>query len=217
MAESLDVKSLFKPKKKGLKAFNLSGVDETASKVVVESQVSIDMAHEPDFVPVASIKLQEAPEFKATLDEASKKVASANWTTKNADVAPVVEVEVAPLEPTKSNKYVPPSRSSFITKPKVADLPSLAEAARLAKPTPQAASTKPAPAVIISAEEIARKEREAAEKEERKRKLQEEINRSQAPASSVEPNLPEDCKIVAGSIAEISAKYLNRPKIGRSF
>ena len=84
MAEALDVKSLFKPKKKGLKAFKVGGAEETSDKAEMDAPVSIDLLVEPDLAPVASLKLQEAPEFKATSDEALKKAPSAGWTSQAA-------------------------------------------------------------------------------------------------------------------------------------
>ena len=215
MAEALDVKSLFKPKKKGLKAFKVGGAEETSDKAEMDAPVSIDLLVEPDLAPVASLKLQEAPEFKATSDEALKKAPSAGWTSQAAVEEPKpVEPTPAAVDSTKPAKYVPFSgrAASTTTKPKVSELPTLAEATRVSKPSPTPTAFKPA-APAVSAEETARKEKE---KEDRKKKLQEEIMRTNS-GPSVTDDIADDCKIQAASLSEIAAKYVNRPKIGRSF
>ena len=221
MDEGLDVKSLFKPKKKGLKAFKLGGADESADKVEshqASAPVSIDLVIEPELVPVPSIKLQDVPEFKAPTEDSIKKTSSVGWGSNTVEEAPKVIVQVPVVEETtKPAKYVPFSGNrgtSTATKAKPSDMPSLAEAVRISKPAAPAQTGYKAPAPVVSAEELARKEKE---KEERKKKLQEEILRTTSVTSSVPDDLPDDCRIQAASAAEIAAKYVNRSKIGRSF
>ena len=153
MEGSLDVKSLFKPKKKLVKT---SSVDVNVVQPPVEE----------------SPALPESPELVKTAEE--KKPATSTWGSQQEEEKPVV-VQVVLQEESAGlpKKYVPPSSRLGASASSVPSLsmPSLAESMKeLERP-----KTIVAVKTVKSTEENAKKEKE---KEERKRQLQEEMARA---------------------------------------
>ena len=202
--EGLDVKALFKPKKKITKA---SAAVETAPTTAALEETpalpAVLTIETPKELKTSDTKVEEIKDNKPTWGVCVDKVEE----TKSVVVAAAPAASAAPT------RYVPPSlrrgEDSATTRPAssmVVAMPTLAEYVKEMERTKTITSTPTPTTKPKDAEELARKEKE---KEERKRQLHEELNRA---ASSQQQEKPKE---VAASFEVISAKYANRPKLGR--
>ena len=201
----IDVKSLFKAKKKVVKAVKIATTEEVVQTKIDEDLNPADIIVESESVSNPVMKIQETADFKAS-EEALKKTNSGWGSSSAAQVVSAAAPVIA--EAPKQTKYVPPSR--LTEKPKQSDMPTLSEALARSKSI-NLAPAKPSVKVVPTVPSVAAASKE--EKEERRRRLQEEISRT---SSQAEEELPADCKIAAAPFERIAAKYVNRPKVSSS-
>lgn len=234
---TVDVKSLFKSGKKTIKAFKVAGApaaDTAAAKSAEDTLEHWDAPVADLAAPAAVGVSMGVDDFKGETQEAGGKP-TVTW--KEA-AAPVEEAK--PKSPVAAaSAYVPPSqRRAEATKA----MPSLEEVARLSsaqQSTKTVAATSAAPVLggptrlklITSAskkaleDEAKKKEEEKAkkelEKQARKEQLRAEFERaaSAGPLESASSQQSEPVSthktVQAGSLSEIYAKYVDRPKRGR--
>ena len=201
--EGLDLSSLFKGKKKPVKAVKVAGSEQPVAKIAVEENLPIDAAVEAELVSATTLKMKETTEYKA-MEEPIKKTSSVSWAAATQE-----QPEPAATVPeVKSSKYVPFRGAP--EKPKMCAMPTLAESISLTKTTSQPKAEQQKPIEKTLSQEDARKQKE---KEERRRQLQEDIMRTTSEQTTVvEQQLPEDCRITAAPFEQIAAKYKNRPR-----
>lgn len=224
---TVDVKSLFKSGKKTIKAFKVAGGPTSETNVKVDKSGEETLEHwEAPVVeqPASAVGVSMGmDDFKGQSEEA---VVAAKTTVSWKEAAAVVEEK--PKEVVSTSAYVPPSARRAEA---VKAMPSLEEVAKMSQPAkasvPAAAPSVGAPSrlkLITSAtkkameEEAKKKEDEKLRKEQeklaRKEELRAELERQASVATSHESAEPT-ASIQAGSLSEIYAKYVDRPKRGR--
>lgn len=243
---TVDVKSLFKSGKKTIKAFKVAGGPAPEAVAKTEKSHEETMEHweaAPVVVPATSSGMGVSMGMDDFKGESEESISASKPTVSWKEPAAVVEEK--PKEVISASAYVPPSQrraEAAKSLPSLEEVAKLASAQHPVRTTSTSAPTAGTPSrlkLITSAtkkameEEAKKKEEDKLKKEQekqaRKEQLKAEMGR-QASSSvcvslgqessfsdvAVESASSKTTTIQAASLSDIYAKYVDRPKKGRT-